>query len=313
MDLPEFWADRLKGKRICIVGNAPSMYPTQTPIDEHDVVFRFNDYVQGGEWGSRTSYYCTTMRKEVRTDPNSVRAKNIPLVNTSSNPSGACELSWKFAGVELEQSVGCWPSSGLMAAYIACACKAEHVTLAAMTLAPTLIRESSWHPRYAPPWVYHNFLGERRVLAHLLQTTTCSFDLPPGLGSLRLCTSNYPDPLWAKLASELKFISQTGGYSSPNTANLNGQLKPEVLDRLQRISKALSVTAPCMEGVRILEPYFYLSGEKRLHHERWLLFHPTGAPLMDGLLVQLRSLQAQATPQTDSLKSEPETRNRRPA
>lgn len=292
-DQAKIWVDRLQGKRICIVGNAPSMIPTRIPVDDHDVIFRFNNYIQGGEWGSRTTYYCTTMRKEVRTDPNVVRAKNIPLVFTGHNPSGAFEHSWEFAGVELENSLGCWPSSGLMAFYIACASKAAHITLAAMALGPSIIREPAWSSRYAPPWAYHNFLGERRVLARLLQVSKCPIDLPPALGSLALPSAHYPDPIWTTLASELNIISEMGEVSCSEIPDRKDDLHPDVMDRLQRIANVLSKIESSMEGVKKMEPFFYLPREKVRHNKRWLLFHPTGARLMNDLLVKLRRLQTQ--------------------
>lgn len=291
IDLPGYWTDHLEGKRICIVGNAPSITSTRIPIDEHDVIFRFNDNLQGGEWGTRTSYYCTTMRKEVRTAPNSVRAKAIPLVFTGRNPVGSYDLSWGFSGVDLERSLGCWPSSGLMAVHIACASMAEHVTLAAMTLAPTLIRESTWPPRYAPPWVYHNFLGERRVLSQLLQTAKCSMDLPPALDPLRRCASSDPGSLWAPLASALEMLSHAEDSSGQVKDPCNGPLSSKVFDFMQWVSNSLSGMEPCMAGVRQVEPFFFLPTERSRHPERWLLFHAVGAQLMDDILVRLRRLQ----------------------
>ena len=113
--MPDFWRSQLAGKRVCIIGNAPSIVPPRLSIDEHDIVIRFNDYALGGLWGSKTSFYCSTFRKEVRTDPDCMRAEGVPLVCTGSQPFGKEELTWEFAGSDLEHRVGCWPSSGLMA------------------------------------------------------------------------------------------------------------------------------------------------------------------------------------------------------
>jgi hypothetical protein len=115
-NIPDYWQSRLAGKRVCIVGNAPSLEIPHPPINEHDIVIRFNDCVRGGPWGTKTSFYCTTLRKEIRTNPEGFRVEGVPLVLTGPQSSGNDELTWEFAGRELTHSLGWWPSSGLMAA-----------------------------------------------------------------------------------------------------------------------------------------------------------------------------------------------------
>lgn len=295
-NIPAYWQSRLSGKRVCIVGNAPALETPHPPIDEHDIVIRFNDCVRGGPWGTKTSFYCTTLRKEVRTNPEDFRAEDIPLVFTGPQPSGNDELTWEFAGRELAHHLGCWPSSGLMAAHIACASRAAHVTLAAMTFAYPLTRDPAWGPRYAPPWIYHNFLGERRVLAGLLQTFVGSIDLPPALSALRLGAYNRSNPQWRTLASALQSVSQMAQARFVQMGLGHGELPPDVQELLSEVAKELSGQGPSMEGVRQLEPFFHLSTDKNLHPERWFLFHLKGARLMDDLLVRSRSLQTCSLP-----------------
>lgn len=286
-----YWQRRLSGKRVCIVGNAPSLEIPHPPIDQHDIVIRFNDCIRGGSWGTKISFYCTTLRKEVRTDPEYLRAEGIPVVFTGPQPSGNYELTWDFAGQELARSLGCWPSSGLMAVYITCACKAAHVTLSAMALAYPIVREPSWGPRYAPPCYFHNFLGERRVLAGLIRTFDGSIDLPPALSALRLGAFDCTDWRWETLASALTSVSRVGQSYCTETDIEKGKLPSHVQDLLHEVTRELSTLRPSMEGVRHLESFFHLSTDKHLHRERWLLFHPLGVRLMDDLLCRLRKLQ----------------------
>ena len=290
-NIPAYWQNRLSGKRVCIVGNAPSLEIPHHPIDEHDIVIRFNDCIRGGPWGTKTSFYCTTLRKEVRTNPEGFRAAGIPLVLTGPRPSENDELTWEFAGHELAQHLGCWPSSGLMAAYIAIASKAAHVTLTAMTFACPIAREPSWGPRYSPPWIFHNFLGERRVLAGLIETFEGSLALPHALSALRLGAFNRANPRWWTLASVLHSVSQMTHEQFEQKGIGHGELSRYVQGLLDEVAEELSCLEPSMEGVRQLEPFLHLSTEKRLHADRWLLFHLKGARLMDDMLVRLRNLQ----------------------
>lgn len=295
-NIPAYWQSQLSGKRVCIVGNAPSLEIPHPPIDEHDIVIRFNDCVRGGPWGTKTSFYCTTLKKEVRTNPECFRAEGIPLVFTGSQPWGKDALTWEFAGRELAHHLGCWPSSGLMAAYIACASKAAHITLAAMTFAYPIAREPSWGPRYAPPWIFHNFLGERRVLAGLLQTFEGSIDLPQALSALRLGAFNRSNPHWRTVVAALQSVSRMAQDRFVQMGIGHDELNPDVQELFNKMTRELSGQEPTMDGVRQLEPFFYLPTDKSLHPERWFLFHLKGARLMDDLLVRLRSLQTCSLP-----------------
>jgi len=287
MELPDVWKACFRGKRVCLVGNAPEPWPPNLPIDEHDVIVRFNDCVRGGSWGSLTSIYCTTLRKEVRTDPRQMQAEGIPVVFTGSKPDGESKLAWKFVGVDLEPSLGCWPSSGLMAVCIAMACQASHITLAAFTLAPPLARDPAWPPRYAPPWAYHNFLGERRMLARMLRDFKGSVELPASLQSLRHPAFNQPNPHWKTLAQVLASMSQ----DQTNNASQDSEFIRLMGKRLQWLSCELSLIEPSIQGVSELEPYFYLPKDTLLHCNRWMLFDPNGTRFMDGFLARLRTLQ----------------------
>lgn len=137
-----YWRDLFSGATVCIVGNAEVTEPPVFPVDEHDVVIRFNDCVRGGFRGTKTSLYCTADGRSLSLNPRSRRIAGVLTASTGSRSDPRKDCSWHFVGLELESELGCWPSSGLMAFYVACLLGARHVSLVGMTLAPSLQRVS---------------------------------------------------------------------------------------------------------------------------------------------------------------------------
>lgn len=276
--------ENLANKRVCIVGNAPEISPPEIPVDEHDVVFRFNNFKTGGEWGVKITHYCTTFRKEGCMPFKDYVPEDVQVLETCSRPRTSGGVSLAGIGYVLGRRLGCWPSSGLMACYLACLSGASLVTLVGMTLAPSLRREVKWGARYAPPWFYHNWIGERRVLSDLLNITSTQVVLPPILESLRNPIKSEGLDGWKEIARRMEYGLAIGGGCGIRSFE-------KALLALREIKKDLAEFSPNIEGVRLLEPFLFLPRKREDHGRRWHLFHFEGAWLVDEISAQLRRLQ----------------------
>lgn len=280
----EYWSGKLSGKSVCIVGNGPiGSMPPASAVDEHDVVIRFNDCSNDGELGYKTSIYCTTLRKEVTTDAESFKDEGVLVVYTGRHAEPDAYLSWSGVGHKLSERLHCWPSSGLMAVYLAQICTASQLTLVGMTLAPSLVREPSWHPRYAPPWFYHNFLGERRVLAEISRDFEGDKRLPHALEKLRRVSLHEDFDDWLQIEEGLNRISCMG--------NQPGMPRDGCISSWRELTEQVTRLKSSLRGVALCEPFLFLPTDTSLHHTRWYLYNNYVSTCVEKFAEALRSAQ----------------------
>jgi len=143
-----------------------------------------------GERGDRTTIYVTTFGKEIRKiSPEKMRAAGALIATTARRPlsptqRSLVDLDWFNLARELAIRLGTWPSSGIVALSAAIRGRPKLVRLVGMDLGPRFERPLEWDRRYTPPWLWHNWLGERRVLADLslrAHRQATVLELPPSL------------------------------------------------------------------------------------------------------------------------------------
>ncbi len=280
----EYWADKLRGKSVCIVGNGPIGHmPAACDVDDHDVVIRFNDFVKGGALGNKTDIYGTTLRKEVTTDAQSIKAEGASVVYTGRHAEPEAYLSWSGIGRELSKQLLCWPSSGLMAVYLAHTCKTSQLTLVGMNLAPSLARERLWLPRYAAPWFFHNFLGERRILAKIVREFEGDIALPHALEPLRRVSVHEDIDSWFQIEDGLSRITNMG--DQPDV------IRDSCVILWNELTEQVMELRPSLIGVALCEPFLFLPTDKSLHHTRWYLYNNHASILVEKFVKILRSAQ----------------------
>lgn len=177
-------------KSVCIVGNGPIDLCTE-PLDpaHFDHVICFNNYQFSESLCLKPTIYVSNGRRETRETTLLMQKQNVLTLSTAKtqDPQALSDLDLSDLAKELSQTLGCWPSSGLITIAAAIQGQARHIHLTGFDFAPPLKQDPRLPSRKAPSHFWHNWLGERRVLSQLLTQATQSQTtviLPPSLQSL---------------------------------------------------------------------------------------------------------------------------------
>jgi len=296
--------DTFARRSVCIVGNGGddgSISPAD--IDGHDVVVRFNDATLDGSLGRRIDVYATTFRKEVRSPPSLFRDRGARLATLSraAPPAdlGARVEVWEASARALEGVLGCWPSSGLVAMFEAVGRGARCITLAGMDLAPSLARDPKWPEGYAPPSLYHNFIGEQRVFRDLVRSARESGTTFRPCRSLARLLPKAARPRVRVDAHALVTLDLPGAHESlaatdrergrDDYRRLVQRLRAVVARGASRGPDPVTLTL-AIDAVSATERYYFLSQVAARRRFFWWLFDSSLSPSVEAMVRFLRTV-----------------------
>lgn len=205
----------------------------------------------------------------------------VSLSSGEKGESRSLSIEFHTVAIDLSEQLYCWPSCGLVALFWAVG-RGLDVSCYQMELSPTLSRDVGWPAGYAPPTVFHNYLGERRLALTQLSTTPTRITWPGILlPEVRLPLIRLEPSASSSLSDELRRLQDSNAPVTSRRKQLGQLVSQLIMDPSMMLAAASDIEA---------EKFFYLPRNVR-HTDNWWLYDYEASLIIDSFVTVLRQYQ----------------------